>query len=280
MKKVGLVIGGGGSKTIAFLGIAEVLQENNIPFHHLVTSSMGSLLGILLANHVSAKDIKHAFMEKCRYRDWLRPSISKLGLFSQSRVRRILNELLPISKLEESEIPITIVGSNLNRVTEHLFTDGDAVTAVCASCAYPMLYKPVIIDGREMIADGGILNNVPADICRNIVGSDGFVITMTASSPFDTSLESLNKRRELVHRIIYGPLEIQRERITEQYSDIVIRPFENHSFCYRTWKKLFNFFDVKQLEEYYEIGKEKGKEAAKEILEMLKTNSDSTEANS
>ena len=273
MKKIGLVIGGGGSKTIAFLGIAEVLQAHNIPLHHIVTSSMGSLLGILLANRVPVQDIKHAFLRKSRYRDWLQLSFSRHGIFSQSRVRKILTDLLPVKNIEDSDIPITIVGTNLNRVTEHLFTEGDAITAVCASCAYPLLYKPVVIENRELIADGGILNNVPADICRDLVGTDGFVITLTASSPFDTSLEALRRRREMIHRIIYGPLEIQRERISEQFSDIVIRPFEHHSFSYRSWKKLFNFFDRNLMEEFYEAGKKKGAEAAETILKMLNTGS-------
>ena len=267
MKKVGLVISGGGSKTIAFLGIIEVLQKHNIKIDHIVTSSMGSLLGVLVANNIPVEEIKKALMRKSKFRDWMKLSLSKHGFISQHRIIRILDDLIPNKKLEDASIPITIVGANINRLTEHLFSEGDAVTAVCASCAYPFIYKPVILGNKEMIADGGILNNVPADICRRIIGSDGIVVTLTASSPFDTSLEALNSRGEIMYRIIYGPLEIQREKVAEGYSDIIIRPFEHQWLGIRTWKKLFNFFDVKLMEHFYELGRKKGEETIEQIIE-------------
>lgn len=269
MKKVALVLGGGGSKAFSYLGAMDVFQKHGLKIDHIISSSSGSLMGILLANQIPISKIKEEFYHRGQRWHWIKPSISRRSIISQHRIRLILKHLLPQQTVENTAIPIAIVATNLNSVSTHIFTKGDALTAVCASSAYPVLYKPVLVDGKFLMADGGILNNLPADIAREIIGHENIVITLSAASPFDESLEALKTSTEIAYRIYYAPIEKLRNGIAQKYSDFIIEPFSHLKLGIRTWKDIFNFFHIKKLEEFYELGKQAAEKNIKAILEKI-----------
>ena len=270
-KDITLVLGGAGAKSFSCLGAFAVLKKANLPIRRILGSSMGAFMGALIANDVPEERIKEEFYKKTRFLAWTNLAFTRRSVLSQKRFRRILKNLLPIQRIEDSKIPLHIITANLNTVSVHVFEHGNLIDAICASCAYPILYKPLLLDNKYIITDGGIVNNTPADIAKEKSEPESLVVTLSPSSPFDTSLEALNTPTEIAFRIYYSMVERERTRITETYSDVILKPFKDEKLGFRTWRDMFNFFNVEKLESFYEKGKKEAELKLPEILDKLNT---------
>ena len=145
-RKIGLALGGGGAKSFAHLGIIKTLQENNIPIDFLATCSGGSIIGSLIACGIPIEDIIKEFYLTVKKVNWLRPKINSRGFFSQQNIKDILHKFCENKRIENLQIPIGIVATNLNEGCLHVFTEGNLADAVCASSALPGIYQPVEIN--------------------------------------------------------------------------------------------------------------------------------------
>ena len=273
MKKVGLTLGGGGARCFAHLGVIEVLQKNNIPINCLVGSSMGSIISALIANGVLIEDIKKEFFKRIRRLNWLKPKFSKNGFISQANIKKILECLLPQQNIEDTKIPLYIVATELKTAKLHIFEEGNIIDAVCASSAFPGIYPPVTI-GDNIFVDGGVLNNVPADICRKKIGKNNIVISCALEGSFyDPSLSNYTSNSfSVVWRSIYIPLIKTREKITKENSDIILRPLKDIKFNFHSWKDILKFYNVKLMNYYYEKGKKEMKRKMPLLKKLLKKN--------
>ena len=267
MKKINIVLGGGGAKSFSELGIMKVLYENGIEVDRFVTSSMGSLFGIMLAHRIPIDEIKDAFYSRCSLFYWTSPRIRSNSLVSQDPVRKLLTELLPSPNLEDTKIPISIVTTDINTLEDVTLEDGNAIDAVCASCSHPLFNPPIEIKDR-LLADGGITNNVPADICRQKAGEAGIVVTTHCCCPFDATRKKLG-RTETMIRVVYYALEKDRIKKAHDYSDLVIDPFMNTFFTFKTWMGIFRFYKYNELKSHYERGKKATEEKLPEIMRLI-----------
>ena len=267
-KKVGLVFGGGGARSFIHLGVYDELIDSGIKVNYIVSSSMGSLIGALIAGGVPTDKIKKEFYRVVMRVNWLKPIISKKGFFSQSNIRKILINLIDSASFEELKIPITMVSTDLSEGREVLLESGNVVDAVCASSAFPGIYKPVVINNK-LLADGGILNNVPADICREKIGNDSVVITSSLEGKFDTSFESLNNSFQVLWRSIYIPIIKSRDRIVRENSDIILNPLKDTYLSFNTWRDIFKFYNPKIMESFYQKGREEARNQIPKIKELI-----------
>ncbi len=83
-------------------------------------------------------------------------------LESPAAMRRRLEELLPVARLEELALRFQCVAASIERAAEHWFAEGPLADALLASCAVPGLLPPIAIDGEHFI-DGGIVNSIPVN---------------------------------------------------------------------------------------------------------------------
>ena len=271
MKEVGLVLGGGGARCFAHLGIIEVLQENNVPINCIVSSSMGSIIGALVANEVPIEDIKKEFFKLTNRLNWFKPTISKSGFISQSNIKKILKELLLEKNIENSKINLSIVATNLSSAKLNVFDNGNIIDAVCASSAFPGIYPAVEIN-NNIFVDGGILNNVPADICRKKIGPNNIVISSVLEGSFYASSNYHSNPFSVIWRSIYIPLIKSREKITEENSDIILKPLNQIEFNFHNWKDILKFYDVKLMENFYQKGREEMLKNLPLLNKLLKEN--------
>ncbi|MCD6109219.1 patatin-like phospholipase family protein [bacterium] len=265
MKKIGLVLGGGGARCFAHLGVIEVLQNNNIPINCIVSSSMGSIIGALIANEVPIEDIKKEFFKLTSRLNWFKPAISKNGFISQSNIKKILKRLLVKTTIENSKISLFIVATNLNTAELNVFERGNIVDAVCASSAFPGIYPAVTIDNNVFV-DGGVLNNIPADVCRKKIGKNNIVTSSILEGSFYTASNYHSNPFSVVWRSIYIPLIKSREEITKKDSDIILEPLKEIKFDFHNWKDILKFYNVGLMEDYYQ----KGKKEMQKKLPLLK----------
>ena len=265
-KKVGIVFGGGGAKSFAHMGVVKVFEENDIPIDVLTTCSGGSIIGALIACGISIEDIKKEFYKITKKINWLRPNVSTKGFLSQKNIKNILFHFCGNKNIEDLNISLSIVATNLSKGKLKVFTKGNLIEAVCASSAFPGIYPPVEIDG-ELYVDGGVLNSIPADVCRNIVGKDNVVISIS----LDESLQEVDKNNvfSIVHKSIYIPILKRRQHIIRENSDININIFEDRPFNIKNWRDILRFYSEKKMEYFFRKGEIEANKVINDIKKII-----------
>ncbi|MBT3817163.1 MAG: patatin-like phospholipase family protein [Candidatus Magasanikbacteria bacterium] len=266
-KKIGLVLGGGGAKSFAHLGIIDVFREHNIPIDVIVSCSAGSLFGAFAANNISSKRVKEVFVPRLSRSKWFLPGLSRKGFLSQKNIKDISKKLCGDICIEDCAIPFHTVVTNINTGDLHVCNSGNLAKSIGASMAFPGMYAPVKIDG-ELYVDGGVLNGIPADVCRNIVGKDGVVISINLDGVMRGEIKNYSMIG-VVYRSLYISLFKQRQKILKENSDIVIPVFHKTNFNFKSWRDILTFYSIKKMDEFYELGREKAHEHIESIKESI-----------
>lgn len=170
---IGLALGGGGPKGLAHIGVLKVLEKNNIPVDYIAGTSAGSIVGSFYAARRNIGEIEEYIIKK----NWLQmlsllsdPSL-KGGLFQGRRAQMFLEGYLGKNlTFSDLKIPFKAVAVEISNGQAVALEKGPVVPAVLASCAIPMMFKPVRIDGHYLI-DGGITSPVPVSVARKM-GAD------------------------------------------------------------------------------------------------------------
>lgn len=159
--RVALALGSGGARGSAHIGAIQVLQERGAEVVAIAGSSMGALVGgVLAAGHL---DELTEWMTGLRQRDVVRlldPSLSAPGAIRAEKIMARVRELLDDRRIEDLPLPYTAVATDLLGRKEVWFQRGPMDTAIRASIAIPGVITPVVLNGR-LLADGGIMNPVP-----------------------------------------------------------------------------------------------------------------------
>ncbi|WP_141014771.1 patatin-like phospholipase family protein [Nocardioides sambongensis] len=161
MARVALVLGSGGARGYAHLGVIGTLRERGHEVVAVSGTSMGALVGAL---HAAGRDQE--------FEEWARaltgprvlrlvdPTWSPGGAVGAERVMRELDDLVGDIAIEDLPIPFTAVATDLMARREVWFQRGPLVPAIRASIAIPGLFTPAMVDGR-LLVDGGLMNPLP-----------------------------------------------------------------------------------------------------------------------
>jgi NTE family protein len=171
---LGLALGGGGARGLAHVGVLKVLERERIRADVVAGASMGGLIGAAYAAGFPVRAIESEVLNLSRrsrllkFADWV-PTLQ--ALFSGKRFAMYLDGVMG-AELTFADLrrPLALAASDLNTGREVVLTSGSVVTAMRATMSIPGVFAPVEIDGYRL-ADGGILNNVPADLAREL-GAD------------------------------------------------------------------------------------------------------------
>ena len=197
--KIGLVLGGGGAKGAAEVGVLKVLEKYGIKPDYIVGTSIGSIVGGLYAAGYSAAELETMFQTQ----EWLTlltdrsctfanepykvvdgvtyifgfPIIDRqaigLGVMKGSSIEHMLDSMTSAKGCKDFaslKIPFSCVAADIRSGKEVILHEGSVAKAMRASMAIPGVFKPVEID-NHMLVDGGMLNNLPVDVCRKM-GAD------------------------------------------------------------------------------------------------------------
>ena len=158
-----LVLGGGGARGFAHLGVLVVLEELGVPVDMVGGTSVGSIMAIGPAMGWSAEQTRQTATEQFRkIFDYTLPSVSVL---KGERIAAKLRHAVGDVDITDLWIPYFCVSTNLTTAGARYHDRGRLADAVRASVAIPGLLPPVPFDG-ELFVDGGILDNVPVDEMR------------------------------------------------------------------------------------------------------------------
>lgn len=197
--KIGLVLGGGGAKGAAEVGVLKVIEEAGIKPDYIVGTSIGSIVGGLYAAGFSAAELETLFQTQ----EWLslltdrNSSLASepyktvegityifgipiydrqargLGVMKGSSIEHMLDSMANTKGCTDFvrlKTPFCCVAADIRSGSEVILSKGNLAKAMRASMAIPGVFKPVEMDGH-LLVDGGMLNNLPVDVCRQM-GAD------------------------------------------------------------------------------------------------------------
>lgn len=252
--RVALVLGSGGVRGMAHVGVIEELVAADIPIDLIVGCSAGSIVGALYADNPSVEHIKCAVWQlksdtifdinlcNCRY-----------GLSQGKNFYRILDDHLEAETFDELKIPFVAVATDLYSGELITMGAGDLVKSVQASCSIPFFFVPCDYMGRILV-DGGVVNPVPAKVAHDL-GADLIIAVDLCELLPKTYPRNLFQVFDRSTEIAF----MWQNQACSSYADFVIRP----KTC-----GVGTFNDnMKQL--LYESGKEAAREMIPEILNKI-----------
>jgi predicted acylesterase/phospholipase RssA len=160
---IGLVLGGGGARGFAHLGVLRALAESGVPIDWIGGTSSGAIIAALAASRISNAQAH----EQCR-RDFSSlwdPTLPLVALLRGRRVHERLQRAFGALQIEDLPLPYFCVSTNLSRSAQVVHERGSLARAIRASLSLPGVLPPVSIDG-DLHVDGGLVNNLPVDIMR------------------------------------------------------------------------------------------------------------------
>jgi len=160
-KTVSLVLGSGGARGLAHIGVIHWLNEHGFDIRSISGSSMGALIGgIYAAGHLDDYERWVRALEKIDVVRLLDFSFERNGLIKGDRVMNTLRDLIGEYRIENLPISFTAVATDVDEQREIWLNSGPLFDAVRASIAIPTVFTPVPFKGR-LLLDGGLINPVP-----------------------------------------------------------------------------------------------------------------------
>jgi NTE family protein len=215
--KIAVVLGAGASKGFAHIGVLKILENNKVPIHMIVGTSVGSFVGSLYAYGYDAYALQKIALsiEKSDVVDLTIPSN---GFVKGERLRDYVNTKVRQAPIEKLKIPFYAVATDIKTGKSVVFHTGNTGMAVQASCSIPGVFQPASFSGTSYV-DGGVLKPLAVDVARSY-GAD-VVIAVDISSGIDTTVptsttETIMKSIELMYHTM--SLASIRE------ADVVIKP--------------------------------------------------------
>ncbi len=215
-RKVHLVLGSGGARGIAHIGVIQELEKHGCEIVSVSGCSMGAVVGGIYCTGklpvftewllgITKKDI-FSLMDF---------TLSTSGLIKGEKIMHIIEDLIGTYNINDLKIPFTAVATDISNGKEAVYTEGNLYRAIRASMGIPSLFMP-LIDNDRLIIDGGILDPLPiSQIKKN--GDDEIIVAVNLSGkPAKKLFPIHDKEKEVIeHQDYFG---IQKEKIEHFFS--------------------------------------------------------------
>jgi len=201
--KVHLVLGCGGARGIAHIGVINELKRLNCKIVSVSGCSMGAVVGGIYCTGKL----------EC-FTDWLLTitkkdvfslmdfTLSTSGLIKGNKILHVIEDLIGKYNIEELDIPFTAVATNLSHRKEEHYKTGNLYKAIRASIGIPTLFTP-LIDHDKLLIDGGILNPLPLSIVKKN-SEDEIVVAVNLFARRKNNPFHLKKNEPLINTSYFG----------------------------------------------------------------------------
>jgi len=185
---VSLVLGSGGARGLAHIGVIQWLTENGYDIRSISGSSMGALVGGIYATRKLEVYAEWVLaLERMHVLRLLDPTIGSPGLFKGERIISVLRQLVGDCSIEDLPISFTAVATDLESGEEIWLRQGNLFDAIRASMATPLVFTP-FRHGDRLLVDGAVVNPVP--IAPTLEDATDLTIAVDLSGPAETRVLS------------------------------------------------------------------------------------------
>jgi NTE family protein len=263
---IGLVLGGGGARGAAHIGVLKVLERERVPVCRIAGTSMGAIVGGLYASGYSADEIE-AILAAIDWKDVLNDDPprtdfpmrrkndtlrylldARLGLRDGAiqlprgviqgqklltLLRRLVLHTWKTPTFDDLPIPFRAVATDIATGEAVVFDRGDLALAIRASMSVPAAFAPLRVDGR-LLVDGGIVNNVPVDVVK-AMGADRVIVVDVGApllkdseltSPFAITMQMLDVLMKQRTAQVLEAMDPADVKITPELGDIGSASFD------------------------------------------------------
>lgn len=246
-----LVLGGGGARGLAHIGVLKVLEREGFVPNLIVGTSMGAIVGAMYAQNPSARLVELMMKELLRSEEFREVGLATIsaegknggrttvatmygkvkrgyvllrsgwstGLVEDSILLRSLHHLLDERRIQACAIPFAAVSCDLITGEEVIIRKGSILKAVAASAAIPGIVTPIRVDGR-LLVDGGPSSLVPVEACRSL--SDFPVVAVSVTRGLRRESDMKNAIDVLFQSKAISELTLAEHALGE--ADVAIRP--------------------------------------------------------
>jgi len=236
--RVGLALSGGGARGLAHIGVLKILEREGVPVDLLAGTSMGGVVAGAYAAGLTPSFLEQEALRMTSPRQLLSladPTLPRRGLFEGQKVVNYLSRHIGTCTFETLTRPLSVIAVDLVASEPVILNQGCVTDAVRATIALPGLFKPVQRDGK-LLVDGGLLDNLPADVAREMGADVVIAVDVVGSSNTFSAMINVLKRRRYVPKGLASTFEvmlrsldvmmkeINRQRLAEAAPEVVIRP--------------------------------------------------------
>lgn len=252
MRQLFLALSGGGAHAASHAGALKALAREGVPVAGLAGVSGGALVA---AAWGGGADLDALVEQASRLHPWMWVRGWGGGLLSGSRLGAMIDEFLPRPTFEELRVPVAVLATDVDTGDAVVFKHGPLRDAVRASCSFPGVFPPMLLNGRRLY-DGGITTVVPVRLAREMAGDTGLVVALDCNSgtrwPLADSFVALALRAGLT--LLRG-----RTRAELAGADLVIAPQMGESGWMQPW----------QIPRFYAAGEQAALLALPELRRLL-----------
>ncbi len=236
--KIGVAFSGGAAKGLAHIGVLKALEREGLAIDCLAGTSMGGVIGGGYAAGMTPDDMEAEAIRMSKTRrlvDLVDRGIPRQGLLEGTRVRQyLINQIGEETTFADLRLPFAVVSVDLLTGLEVVLSQGRVVEAVRATTAIPGILAPVAI-GEYRLVDGGVLNNLPADVVRGMGAQVVIAVDVGATRENSVIQQGSGGRWFIPDGLVHIASDTQRslsilmmshheQRLRAAQPDVIIRP--------------------------------------------------------
>jgi NTE family protein len=234
MQSLPFVLSGGGVRGAAHLGVLQACRERGIVPGAIAGTSAGALVGAMIADGRTPEEVLDLVRAELKRSNFIR----RPG-FASKRIEAFLARVLRRRQFEELPIPLFVSATDLEKGGQRIFHTGPLIPALMASCAIPVVFPPVLVEGTFYV-DGGISNNLPVEPFQQQIGQV-VCVHVNPLPPFVPGRRSMIRTMDRIWHLNFREMVMR----SAQGCRLFIEPPE---------LSRFNLFELGKLESIVEIG--------------------------
>ncbi len=268
-----LILSGGGARGFVHVGLLRVMELYQMKPKIVIGTSAGALIGAFYACGYSADEMMN-IVKKFNKERVMEKAFSNLpiSVISWKPIDEFLSKYLKDKKIEDLKVKLAIVATNIQTGQIEVFTKGNLLKAVEASCSIPGFFPPVKI-GNNYYVDGGILLDDPISIAQSL-GANKIVISIASNFPLQIS-----GKNDFFERVFFDFLYNLRNSLSKDLNisdmsnllDLTMKSIDYFNFNQLVYNKVTSeadlvinplkeikdfktLFDFKNAQKYYQLG--------------------------
>ena len=186
-KAIGLVLAGGGARGVAHYGVIWALRDHGVPVDIVGGTSIGSIVAGMIASEWQRDKMLYCYQDTFAGRSPISDfTIPTVALLSGRSINQWLEKWFGGIEIEDLPLSFFCLSTNLTRGGPAVHDTGKLATWIRASISIPGVFPPLIDEG-SIYVDGGVINNMPVDVMRQIGRGPVIAVDIHSDTPFTAS---------------------------------------------------------------------------------------------